>query len=55
MKKKITNLRQTESPDNDDSAINTEVKELDKVQKKYKEVLDTTKLEALKKEAATAP
>ena len=55
MKKKITNLKQTESPDNDDSAINTEVKELDKVEKKYKEVLDTTKLEALKKEAATAP
>ena len=51
MKKKITKLKQTESPDNDDSAINTQVKELNKVEKKYKEVLDTSKLEALAKAA----
>ena len=44
MKKKISKLNQTESADNLDSTIGTEVKELETVEKKYKEVIDTSKM-----------
>lgn len=41
MKKKIAILNKTESSNNDDSIINTENKELDKIIEVEKQVVDT--------------